>query len=1392
MLLLNFCFMILSRRDCVRPWSILVALALWFSAPGSACAALIENMDFAYSTNTTNLTDDLGWRDGLPHQMTANNGAVVQLGNGAANAGRIFIGYRTSAGGNGDLTMTCSGGAPGAFYLNGYNSADAVVGRLGHVNNGNFTGTLTINGGVNVVMGNRRLRYDGGANLVNVLNGVLDYSTAGFGFARATGSIGHIVGTNGFIIVNGLISSAAGFSNWAVTNNGSSVGAGDITVAPLAGYALTFAQNSPSAGKTTIAATLLPPTPPVITAGPQPASYMLGEYLIPLTVTASGSLSFSYQWLKDGAPLPNATNASFAPALPLAATDAGNYAVVVSNAAGSVTSAPPATITVLALSNVTDQAAAIVGRYQSAFPSAPAQIPNDGAVDAPLLGNGSMLAALGGQPGKLQYYVNRSDQWVMQANGGGGPRPLSRLDVSLPALQGAAFNVRQDFLHGLTTGQFTNGATSVNMESAVAATGDLLWVLLSTTSGSVTGRADLFIAGGAALAENSNHLQLGREQYGSGRWYLDGLLDEACIYSRALSAAEIATLSATQNISDSLVRRWTFDNVTNSTVPDVSGSGADGTLVGGVSLTNGVAGSAVNLNGSSGYVDTPACQVQSGVTVSAFINVRSIASSGNAQYIFSKGDWSQGWSLGLSGPYLRMAVGSAYAQAVVAVPTNQWLHVAGTYDGSVLRAYINGQLVAVAGDTNSLAGASGATQVVERDFLTGVSVPDAAASALRVVGSSDRTFVVTSNQPVLLVVSSESLMVTNNFRTNAINAVDGFQMADLAPLRASHLTWWSNFWGKSFVEIPDQTLMQRYYLSQYVMASASRNPNFPPGLQGWVTTDNPMWSGDYHLNYNFEAAFYGLYAANHVEQADPYNQPVLDIADAGRQLGPSQLGIAGIYLPVGIAPKGNIVYTIYMGQKSNAGYACVPMAQRWYSTRDLGFAVRAYPFFRDVAQFWENYLVFQGGRYVDPNDSVQESSGNDTNPIVSLSFIRLVLNCALDMSTALGVDASRQPHWQDILANLSAYPTCRVADIPSNLWPSQLPHTTTVSNLPIFRYTESGTAWWADNTVGIQHIYPGNGIGLDSPPDLLQRATNQIYVMSRWIDGNGMSSFFPAAARVGYDPSTILSQMSGMVASWGWGNGFYSAGGGWMENLSVVPNTLQEMLMQSQEGVIRFFPCWPTNLDARFGTLRAYGAFLVTAQQHNGLVDGVHITSEQGYPCTIQNPWPSQPVAVTRNGLLGEVVSGARFTLPTALNETLELAPASGYALWAQQIPVSAPRNPSADADGDGFANLLEYATGGNPSVPDSQSRLSATVTNGVFELGFSRDTNSVDVTIVVESTATLGSGATWLGVATNQFGLWSGAVPVQETGSGNPRRVTVLDASAPGARFYRLRVTQP
>ena len=57
-------------------------------------------------------------------------------------------------------------------------------------------------------------------------------------------------------------------------------------------------------------------------------------------VVASGQGELSYQWLKDGTPLPG-ENAAFFQLTSAQPSDAGNYAVMVSNSAGSITSTDP-------------------------------------------------------------------------------------------------------------------------------------------------------------------------------------------------------------------------------------------------------------------------------------------------------------------------------------------------------------------------------------------------------------------------------------------------------------------------------------------------------------------------------------------------------------------------------------------------------------------------------------------------------------------------------------------------------------------------------------------------------------------------------------------------------------------------------------------------------------------------------------------------------------------------------------------------------------------------------------------------------------------------------------------------------------------------------------------
>ena len=87
----------------------------------------------------------------------------------------------------------------------------------------------------------------------------------------------------------------------------------------------------------------------------------------------------------------------------------------------------------------------------------------------------------------------------------------------------------------------------------------------------------------------------------------------------------------------------------------------------------------------------------------------------------------------------------------------------------------------------------------------------------------------------------------------------------------------------------------------------------------------------------------------------------------------------------------------------------------------------------------------------------------------------------------------------------------------------------------------------------------------------------------------------------------------------------------WFENFSL-PVVINECLMQSYDGTIRLFPNWPSEKDAAFHTLRAAGAFLVSAEIKNGKVDEIEILSETGSPLKIILPWETGGTMTNRDG----------------------------------------------------------------------------------------------------------------------------------------------------------------
>jgi len=145
-----------------------------------------------------------------------------------------------------------------------------------------------------------------------------------------------------------------------------------------------------------------------------------------------------------------------------------------------------------------------------------------------------------------------------------------------------------------------------------------------------------------------------------------------------------------------LVGWWKFDESEGSTVADSSGNGNDGSLQGDPVWRpdTGKFAGALELDGSGDYVsigNESIFDITSQITISAWVNITSVPADWTA--IVTKGDSAWRISTEFANRRFHFAVSdSAWLNGQRSVIANEWHHVVGIYDGSKMRAYVDGKL----------------------------------------------------------------------------------------------------------------------------------------------------------------------------------------------------------------------------------------------------------------------------------------------------------------------------------------------------------------------------------------------------------------------------------------------------------------------------------------------------------------------------------------------------------------------------------------------------------------------------------------------------------------------------------------------------------------------------
>ena len=417
-----------------------------------------------------------------------------------------------------------------------------------------------------------------------------------------------------------------------------------------------------------------------------------------------------------------------------------------------------------------------------------------------------------------------------------------------------------------------------------------------------------------------------------------------------------------------------------------------------------------------------------------------------------------------------------------------------------------------------------------------------------------------------------------------------------AVLVARHEAEWNRYWSASGVQLADPDFESWWYRMVYLMRCQSKPGVVPGGLWTFQPTDKPRWHGDYHHNYNIWQPNWAPFVVNHPDLAEPWIRYMNEMLPRLRWLAKSTYDCEGACIgissfafepdparcksvnrrQIAISPFG---YTLGMAGMSAQvlWFAHLYRPDRKYLEESI------YPVLREVALFYCSFAEkcprdAHGKAKFGPSYSPEHGTFGVENVPFDIAYARLTLDAAITAAGELGRDRETSARFRRALDLLPPYPTAPdeagkpiVVDWTGCKFREIKKHNITVPAVPVFPANQ--VTWFSSE--------PEKELFRNTIRQTPHRGCNSTVMFSV---AKARFSMLDAVEdlRQYYRPEVQPN-----------GTFHWPKHGSYLSESVGIAAAISEFLVQSVDNVIRVFPCWPKDKEARFTNLRAQGGFLV-------------------------------------------------------------------------------------------------------------------------------------------------------------------------------------------------------